>query len=138
VGQLRMYVEDHQDHWDTLVSMLTLAYNSRPQQSTGVAPLEFVTPERVNSLSVERMVVSPVGGPSTNNPRAAREQIRARLRSVIHKVRCSLEVTQRRYKKGYDAKVRPVNRDLKAGDWVFLDGNAKPKQKLGTRAVGPH
>ena len=56
VGQLRTYVEDHQDRWDELVSMLKLAYNSRPQQSTGVAPLEFVTPERVRSLSVERLV----------------------------------------------------------------------------------
>jgi len=31
VGQLRTYVEDHQDRWDELVSMLTLAYSSRPQ-----------------------------------------------------------------------------------------------------------
>jgi len=49
VGQLRTYVEDRQDRLDELVSMLTLAYNSRPQQSTGVAPLEFVTPERVRT-----------------------------------------------------------------------------------------
>ena len=100
--------------------------------------MAFVTPERVKSLSVERMVASPVKGPSTDNPRAAREQIRARLRNVIHKVRRSLDVAERRYKQRYDVKVRPVNRDLNAGDWVFLDGNAKPKQKLGTRAVGPH
>jgi len=26
--------------------MLTLAYNSRPQKSTGVVPLEFVTPKQ--------------------------------------------------------------------------------------------
>jgi len=58
VGQVRTYVKDHQDRWGRLVSMLTLAYNSRPQQSTRVAPLEFVTPERVRSLSVERMVGS--------------------------------------------------------------------------------
>ena len=58
VGQLRTYVEDHQDRWDELLSMLTLAYNSRPQQITGVAPLEFNTPERVRSLSVERLVGS--------------------------------------------------------------------------------
>jgi len=46
VGQLRTYVEDHQDRWEELVSVLTPAYNSRPQQSTGVAPLEFVTAAR--------------------------------------------------------------------------------------------
>jgi len=47
VAQLQMFVGDHQDQWDEPVSMLTLAVNSRPQQSTGMAPLEFVTPERV-------------------------------------------------------------------------------------------
>jgi len=81
VGQLRTFVVDHQDQWDTLVPMLALACNSRPQQSTGVAPLEFVAPERVKSLSVSRMVASPVGGPSTDNPRAASEKFRARLRN---------------------------------------------------------
>jgi len=46
VGQLRTYVEDHQDRWDELVSMLTLAYDSRPQQSTrgchGYIPDEYI------------------------------------------------------------------------------------------------
>jgi len=31
VGKPRTYVEDHQDQWDDLLSMLTLAYNSRQQ-----------------------------------------------------------------------------------------------------------
>ena len=65
--------------------MLTLAYNSRPQQSTGVAPLEFVTPERVRSLSVERIVGSPTPEETDGSPRANREVIRARLRNLIHK-----------------------------------------------------
>jgi len=72
VGQLRKYVEDHQDRWDELVSMLTLAYNSRPQQSTGVTPLEFVTPERVRSLSVERLIGSPAPEETDGGPRAVR------------------------------------------------------------------
>lgn len=39
VARLRTYVEDHQDRRDQLVAVLTVAYNSRPQESTGVAPL---------------------------------------------------------------------------------------------------
>jgi len=96
MGQLRTYVEDHQDRWGELVSMLTLAYNSRPQQSTGVAPLEFVTPERVRSLSVKRMVGSPTPAETYGNPWAIREVIRARLRNLIHKIRRSLTLAQRR------------------------------------------
>jgi len=59
VGQLRTYVRDHQERWDELVSMLTLAYDSRPQQSTGVAHLELGTLKRIRSLSVKLMTGSP-------------------------------------------------------------------------------
>jgi len=116
VGQLRTYVEDHQDRWDELVSMPTLAYNSRPQQSTGVAPREFVTLERVRSLSVERPVGSPAPEETDGSPRTVREGIQARLRNLIHRVRKSLTMAQRRYKRNYDARVRPVNKDVHAGD----------------------
>jgi len=138
VSQLRTYVEDHQDRWDELVSMLTLAYNSRPQHSTGVAPLEFVTPERVRSLSVERLVGSPAPEETDGSPRAVREDTRARLQNLIHKVRMSLTLAQRRYKRNYDARVRPVNKDVHAGDWVVVDGHTRTKYKPGTRAAGPY
>ena len=116
--------------------MLTLAYNSRPQQSTGVAPLQFVSPERVRSLSVERMVGSPKPEETDGNPRAIHEVIRERLPNLIHKVRRSLTLAQRRYKSNYDARGRPVKKDIQAGDWLFVDGHARSKCKLGTRAAG--
>ena len=46
-------------------------------------------------------------------------------------------MAQRRYKWNYDARVRPVNKDVQAGDWVFVDGHARTTYKLGTRAAGP-
>jgi len=118
--------------------MLTLAYNSRPQQSTGVASPEFVTPERVRSLSVERLVGSPAPEETDGSPRAVREGIRARLRNLNHKVRESLTLALRRYKRNYDARVRPINKDVHAGDWVSIDGHARSNYKLGTRAAGPY
>jgi len=138
VGQLWTYVEDHQDRWDELVSMLTLAYNSGPQQSTGVAPLEFVTPEQVRSLSVERMVGSPTPKETDGRPQAIREVIRTQLRNLIHKVRQSLTLAQQRFRRNDDARVRPVNKDVQAGDWVFVDGHARTKYTVGTRAAGPY
>jgi len=138
VGQLRKHVEDHQDRWDELVPMLTLVYNSRPQKSTGVAPLEFVTPESVRSLSVERMVGSPTPGETDGSPRPVHEGIRAGLRNLIHKVRKSPTLAQRRYKRNYDARVRPVNKRVQAGDWAFVDGHTRTKYKLGTRAAWPY
>jgi len=118
--------------------MLTLAYNSRPQQSTGVAPLEIFTPERVRSLSVERMLGSPTPEETDGSPRAIRAVIRARLRNLIHNVRRSLTLAQRRYKRNYAARVRPVNTDVQAGDWVFVNVHARTKYKLGIRAAGPY
>ncbi|MBR7801843.1 transposase, partial [Undibacterium sp. FT137W] len=43
VDMLRHYVEEHQEDWDELLAVLTLAYNSRVHRTTGVAPLDFVT-----------------------------------------------------------------------------------------------
>jgi len=93
-----------------------MVYNSRPQQSTGVAPLEFVTPERVRSLSVERMVGSPTPEETDGSPRAIREVIRARLRNLIHKIQWSLTLAQQRYKRNNDARVRPVNKNVHMND----------------------
>ena len=136
VRKLRTVFEDHQDRWDELVSMLTFAYNSRPQKSTGVAPLNFATSERVRSLSVERMMGSAKPEETNGSPRAIREVIRARLRNLIHKVRRSLTLAQRWYKRNYDARVWPVNKDVHSGDWLLVDGHTRTKNKLGTRRPG--
>ena len=103
-----------------------------------MAPLEFVTPDRVRRLSVERLAGSPATEETDGSPRAVRKGIRERLRSHIHKVRKSVTLAQRRYKRNNDALVRPVNKDVHAGDWVFVDGHARTKYKLETRAAGPY
>lgn len=55
VAQVRTYVEDNQKRWDELVSVLTVAYNTRPQQSTVVAPFEFVIPMRVRMFALDQL-----------------------------------------------------------------------------------
>jgi len=67
--------------------MLMFAGNSRPQQSTGVAPLEFVSPNCVRSLSVNRMVATRTGEATNKSPRGVLDAIQFRLRSLIHKLR---------------------------------------------------
>jgi len=118
--------------------MLTLAYNSRPHQSTGVAPLEFITPERVRSLSVERMLGIPAPEEKDGSPRGVREAISARLRDLIHKVRWSFSRAERRLKRSKDARMKPVNKDMQAKSLMFVEGHARTKHKLRTHAAGPH
>jgi len=62
------------------------------------------------------MVGSPTPEETDGSPPAIREVIRTRLRDLIHTVRRSLAQAQRRYKRSYDARVRPVNQDVHAGD----------------------
>lgn len=138
VAQLRTYVEDHQDRWDELVSVLTVAYNSRPQQSTGVAPLEFVTPDRVRTFVLDRLPESPYPKKFTGDPRQVREVRRAHLRDLAFRVRKNLDLAQKRYKRGYDKRVLPSNQDLRTGDWVYIDTHDKDRKKLDQRAKGPY
>jgi len=137
VAQPKAYVEDHQDTWDELVSVLTFAYDSRPQQSTGVAPLEFVLPERVRTLALKRLPKDPYPQTVLRTAREAREQQRGHLRNLITQVRASLATAQRRYKRNFDERVRPVNKALKIGDWVFVDAHDTDRRKLDHKVVGP-
>ena len=138
VAQLRTYIEDHQDRWDELVSVLTVAYNTRPQQSTGVAPFEFVTPERVRTFALDRLPESPYPKKFEGTAREIREQRRAHLRDLAFTVRKNLEMAQRRYKKSYDRRVNTVNQALRAGDWVYVDTHAKDRKKLDQKVEGPY
>lgn len=138
VAQLRTYIEDHQDRWDELVSVLTVAYNSRPQQSTGVAPLEFVVPERVRSYALDQLTSSPYSKKFTGSAKQMREARRAHLRDLAFKVRNNLELAQKRYKKSYDRRVNTVNETLKAGDWVYVDTHDKERKKLDQIVEGPY
>jgi len=83
------------------------------------------------------MIHLPTPEETNGRPQAIREVIRARLRNLIHKVRRSLTLAQWQYKRNYDARVRPANKDVHAVDWVFVDGHTQPEYKLGTGACGP-
>lgn len=137
VAQLKAYVAEHQETWDKLVSVLSLAYNSRPQQSTGVAPVEFVAPERVRNYSLDRLPASPYPKEVPKTARAAREYHRALLRNLVHQVRKALASAQRRYKKAYDKRVRPVNKALRVGDWAYVETGAQHPKKLDETVAGP-
>jgi len=51
-------VAEHPRSWDQLLGALTLAYNSRPHRSTGVAPLELVNPMGVSSRAFKNIPMS--------------------------------------------------------------------------------
>lgn len=103
-----------------------------------MAPLEFVASERVRNLSLERLPETPCPKEVLKSARAAREYHCAHLRNLVHEVRKALASSQRRYKRAYDKRVRPVNKTLRVGDWAYLDANAKNPKKLDQAVMGPY
>jgi len=106
VDMFMHYIKDHQDSWDELVSVFALAYNSRPHRTTGVAPMDLVTPRRLSNFSRKRM---PDG--MTPDPRQsvaeAKHPFLESLKALLPQIRDSIDKTQARLKRDYDRNVRP-------------------------------
>jgi len=136
VDMFMRYVEDHQDNWDELVSVLALAYNSRPHGTTGVAPMDLVTPRPLSSFSLERMPDGMTPDPSQSVAEAKNDFLES-LKALLPQVRNSIAKTQARYKRDYDKKVRPRRVSGTSGDWVYLR-NHTWKHKLDPKVTGPY
>lgn len=137
VDMLRHYVEEHQDDWDELVAVLTLAYTSRPHRTTSIAPLDFLTPRRLTNFSLDRIPDKLLPNPGLD-PRDAKDAFLELLKDLLPRVKESIAKTQARYKRDYDRRVRPKNKELKDGDWVFVDNHSQTRRKLDAKTDGPY
>jgi len=139
--QLRHYIADDCRRWDELFPVLTLAYNSQPHRSTGIAPLELVIPRRIPNFSVRNL---PPGTPlqskgtlHNGSPLARKREITVKLRRQIPAVVEALRKTQQPYKRNFDTNVSPRNKSVRIEDYVNMK-NQHRKQKPQRRAVGPY
>jgi len=96
-----------------------------------------VAPERVRTLALERLPKDPYPRTTPRTAREAREQQRGHLRDLITQVRAALATAQRRHKRNFNKRVRPVNKALKIGDLVFVDAHDTERRKLDHKVVGP-
>jgi len=138
--QLRHYVADHPSRWDELLPVITVAYNSQPHRSTGIAPFELVIPRRIPNLTVRNL---PPGTPLSNkgtlkdgSPLARKREFMARLRRQIPVVVEALRKTQQRSKHNFDHRVATRNADVKIGDYVYTTNHHR-QNKLQSEAIGP-
>jgi len=129
-------LEDHEDNWDELVSVLALAYNSRPHRTTGVAPMDLVTPRRLSNFSLERMPDGMTPDPS-QSVAEAKDAFLESLKALLPQVRDSMAKTQARYKRDNDKKFRPRRVAVTSGDWVHLRNRTR-KHKLDPKVTGPY
>jgi len=136
VDMFMHFIENHQDSWDELVSVLALAYNSRPHLTTGVAPMNLVTPRRLSNFSLERMLEGMTPDPS-QSVAEAKDAFLESLKALLAQVRDSVAKTQARYKRDYDKKVRPSRVSVNSGDCVYLRNHAR-KHKIDAEVPGPY
>jgi len=135
VDMFMHYIEDHQDSWDELVSVLALAYTSRPHRTTGVNPMDLVTPRRLSNISLERMPDGMTPDPS-RSVAEAKDAFLQWLKALLPQVMESISNTQARYKRDYDKKFRPRRVSVTSGDWVYLRHHTR-KHKLDPEVTGP-
>jgi len=97
---LNHYVAENPRSWDQLLGALTLAYNSRPHRSTGVAPLELVNPMGVSSWEfkdVYRTGAYPLTAQrGTAAEKRAQATLLTRLVPLVPQMRATLKETQGR------------------------------------------
>jgi len=129
------YIEVQQDYWDELVSVLALAYNSRPHLTTYVAPMDLVTPLRLSNFSLERMPDGMQPDPS-QAAAEAKDAFLESLKALLPQIRNSIAKTQAGYKWDYGKKVRPRPVTVTSGDWVDLRSHSR-KRKLDPKVHGP-
>jgi len=137
---LRQNVTDDPRRWDEILPVLTMAYNSQPHRSTGIAPFELFIPRRIPSLSVRNLAPgTPLKNKGTLNngsPLARKLAFMAKLRQHIPAVVEALQKTQHRYKRKIDSNVDTRNKRVRVGDYVYTN-NHQQKNELQSRTVGP-
>ena len=55
VRKLRCYIAEHQEEWDSHLSLLTTAYNTQVHASTGDIPFAYVSLRRLQLIGMERI-----------------------------------------------------------------------------------
>jgi len=136
VDMLMHYIEDHQDKWDELVSVLVLAYNSRPHRTMGVPPIDLVTSQRLIQIFLERMPDGMTTDPS-ESVAEAKDAFLEFLMVLPPPVRDSIDKTQARCKRDYEKSVRNSRVRVSRGDWVYLRNHTR-KNKLDQKVTGPY
>ena len=132
-AMLRCYVEDHPSDWPKYVNALCYAYNTSVHRTTGTTPFDLVL-----SRVPPDFATTHRAGPKGPSEAAARDDYIQRLEQALSKAKASLQRTQARYKRNFDARLRR-RRAITPEDAVYLDvhDGAGKRPKLQHETEGP-
>ena len=114
---LRQYIAEHQRDWPEYVGPLTFAYNTQVHKTTGCTPFELVLSRPPGPLAMEL----PLYAAGAIPPREERTRFRDHLRSLMETATENLRKSQARYKRNFDRRTRPLEKDLSPGQFVFVE-----------------
>jgi len=140
-SMLRNYVAEDQMHWDEYLPALSYAYNRCIHRATNTTPFDLILTRPPPALGTEKLV-------HEGHSRAwSRDQWNKTLKQAYNKANKSLNRMQARYKRDFDKSVSSPNRNLRAGDRVFVDFTEsshdetkleRSKSKLDYKTGGPY
>jgi len=136
LNQIRAFCEEHLREWDSLLPALSLAYNTCPHRATGMSPFDLLIPRRMPNLTVEGLAVSYSLASADGSPLMVKRAIIQGFRKLMPTVRASVDKYQARYKRAWDIRLRPKNKDLAVSDFVYLRSH-RGGHKLLPKALGP-
>ena len=134
LAMLRNYVNKHQNDWDRYATALTYSYNCHVHRSTNKTPFSLVLSRPPPEFSLHHSVklrASPTAEQKNNYAK--------RLDDVIQTAYYRLMKPQKRYKRGFDRRIKKIQRNIREGDFVYIDPtNGMLKTgKLESPALGP-
>ena len=132
LAMLRNYVNEHQSDWDRYTTALTYSYNGHVHHSTNTTPFNLVLsrppPEFSRHHSVK--IRAPPTAEQKNN-------FAKRLDDLIQTAYSRLMKTQLRYRRGFDRRIKKIQRNIREGDDVYIDPTdrmLKPSARTVPRA----
>ena len=136
--QQRQYVSDHVvTTWSRYFSLIVTTYNSHVHSSAGQIPLAFVSPRRLSTAAIERLIAGPDAGEIVT-PGRAKENFLQRLDSLIPLLRNTMKKAQARYKRAFDKRVQTRSEALLVEDWVFVRSHQNQGGKLVFKTLRPY
>ena len=122
-----------QQEWDLLLPYVMAAYRASRHEATGYTPNYLVMGREVDIVYGAPMVPPPVSFDSYAN------ELVHRLQTANHIVREELKTAATRYKRQYDARVKPHRFPVGSWTWYFNPRKHPGRQEKGARKYeGPY
>ena len=137
-NQLAIFIEKHQQDWDSHVPLILLAYRSPVHESTGKTPSFLMFGREVN-VPIDLLFGRPPGSKETETVDHHVDQLETRMENVNEFARTRIRIASDRMKRRYD--VGSTTEKFQCGDAVWLYNPQRKKglsPKLSTDWEGPY